>query len=240
MFDDAPASMGRSDNRAALTDAVARFQAEIRLLALAMARAAIEQELDARLGKPEPEAERQRQPEPRSRRKAARTPAQQLELGLIQQSGQQSGQQSRHQLDLPITRPAEAEPNRRVELPAEAQAERPPGDPPQVPDTAQPPGEVASEPPAPEPPSTGRKRVAWTRETITSELATWMLSGTAIDAQFMTRHGPRGLVAAIRRVFGRFEAALNVAALHLSKQYPDGPPAPALVVQRRSRSRAPA
>jgi hypothetical protein len=66
--------------------------------------------------------------------------------------------------------------------------------------------------------------VPWTRETITNELATWMLSGTAIDATFVARHGPPGLVAAARRVFGRFEAALNVAGLHVSKLYPDGPP----------------
>ncbi|HEX8109681.1 MAG TPA: hypothetical protein VF516_18245 [Kofleriaceae bacterium] len=64
----------------------------------------------------------------------------------------------------------------------------------------------------------------WTRDSIVSELATWMLSGTVIDAQFMTRHGPKGLVAAVRRVFGRFEAALNVAALHNAKLYPEGPP----------------
>ena len=64
----------------------------------------------------------------------------------------------------------------------------------------------------------------WTRESIVNELANWMLSGTAIDATFVTRHGPPGLVAATRRVFGRFDAALNVAALHVSKLYPDGPP----------------
>jgi hypothetical protein len=51
-----------------------------------------------------------------------------------------------------------------------------------------------------------------------------MSSGTVIDAPFVTRHGPPGLVAATRRVFGRFEAALNVAGLHVSKLYPDGPP----------------
>jgi len=83
---------------------------------------------------------------------------------------------------------------------------------------------AATSAPPPVSPTGPRKRVAWTRETITEELATWMLSGTTIDAQFMTRHGPRGLVAAIRRVFGRFDAAMNVAALHVSKLYPDGPP----------------
>ncbi|MFT3695840.1 MAG: hypothetical protein QM831_22075 [Kofleriaceae bacterium] len=64
----------------------------------------------------------------------------------------------------------------------------------------------------------------WTRETIVSELATWLASGTAIDASFLKRHGPRGLVAAAKKTFGRFEAALNVASLHLSTMYPDGPP----------------
>jgi hypothetical protein len=69
-----------------------------------------------------------------------------------------------------------------------------------------------------------RGRVQWTRENIVSALAAWLLGGTAIDAAFMTRHGPKGLVAAARRVFGRFDAALNVAALHNAKLYPEGPP----------------
>jgi hypothetical protein len=60
---------------------------------------------------------------------------------------------------------------------------------------------------------------------VIGELASWMASGTEIDASFVTRHGPPGLVAATRRIFGRFEAALNVAGLHVSKLYPDGPPA---------------
>ena len=71
------------------------------------------------------------------------------------------------------------------------------------------------------------KRKRWTRETIVAELATWMSSkGTVLDASFLTRHGPPGLVAATRRVFGRFDAAMNVAALHVSKLQPDGPPPP--------------
>ncbi|TMQ15325.1 MAG: hypothetical protein E6J91_13540 [Deltaproteobacteria bacterium] len=74
-------------------------------------------------------------------------------------------------------------------------------------------------------PAGDRRRARWTRNTIITELATWLLSGTAIDAQFMMRHGPRGLVAAARRVFGRFDAGLNVASLHNGKLYPDGPPA---------------
>lgn len=79
--------------------------------------------------------------------------------------------------------------------------------------------------PAPAGSATGRrKRMQWTREAIVDELARWILSGTAIDASFVTRHGPPGLVPAARRVFGRFDAALNVAGLHVAKLYPDGPP----------------
>ena len=68
----------------------------------------------------------------------------------------------------------------------------------------------------------GRRRPRWTREAIISELVTWLLSGTAIDAQFMTRHGPRGLATAARRIFGRFDAALNHAALPQREAVPGG------------------
>jgi hypothetical protein len=68
----------------------------------------------------------------------------------------------------------------------------------------------------------GGKRVRWTREAIIEELSSWILSGTAIDASFVKRHGPPGLVPAALRVFGRFDAALNVASLHVAKLYPDG------------------
>jgi hypothetical protein len=71
----------------------------------------------------------------------------------------------------------------------------------------------------------GRKRIRWTRESIITELASFLVSGTVIDASFIERYGPPGLVAATRRVFGRFDAALNVAGLHVAKLYPDGPPA---------------
>jgi hypothetical protein len=147
--------MRRSDNRAALTDEVARFQAEVRRLALATVRAVVQQELDRKMAK------------------------------------------------LQAARPRA--------VPA-------PSDPPVVP-AAVPTGE-----PPPDLPTTGRKRVPWTRDSIIKELATWMASGTEINATFVTRHGPPGLVAATRRVFGRFDAALNVVGLHLSKLYPDGPP----------------
>jgi hypothetical protein len=66
----------------------------------------------------------------------------------------------------------------------------------------------------------GSKRVRWTRETIVEELARWMLTGSALDASFVRRHGPPGLVSAALRIFGRFDAALNVAGLHVAKLDP--------------------
>jgi hypothetical protein len=210
--------MKASDNRATLTDEVARFQAEIQRLAFAAVRAVIKQELDERRAKLEPTRERGGKPEAR-RRKAAQRLAPQLELQLAQPPGRQ--------LVLPLARQAEAEASRHAESEpsTELGSER------QRAGASEPSGtaEASAATLAPHeqpsaPPAGGRTRGTWTRESIVSELATWMLSGTAIDAAFMTRHGPPGLVAAIRRVFGRFDAAMNVAALHVSKLYPDGPP----------------
>jgi len=217
--------MRRSGNPTALIDEVARFQAEVRRLAFAAVRAVIQQELDRRPAKPETARQRKRQPALPPKRKPAgqpalppkrkpagqpalppkRKPAVQLELGFAQAPERQL------ELPLALARQAEIQPERK---PAAATD---PSDAAVVP--------VALTPePLPNSP-TGRKRVPWTRESIINELTTWMSSGTVIDAQFMTRHGPPGLVSAIRRVFGRFEAALNVTALHVSKLYPDGPPA---------------
>jgi hypothetical protein len=192
--------MRRHESRAALDEMIARFQAEVQRLALAAARTVIEQELARRRARLEPE---------RSRKGGSAQPARsQLELRF--------GQTPQPQLELPLARQA---------APAVVQPAEPPreGEPASAPVAAAAP--ATGTPPAPGGPVGGRGRVRWTRDTIISELATWLLSGTAIDAQFMTRHGPKGLVAAIRRVFGRFDAALNLAALHNSRLYPEGPPA---------------
>lgn len=69
----------------------------------------------------------------------------------------------------------------------------------------------------------GRK-TTWTRDAITEQLMTFLMGGTAIDAAFISRHGPRGLVAAAKKEFGRFEAAMNVASLRVSQLHPDGAP----------------
>jgi hypothetical protein len=201
--------MGRIDNRTVLTDAVAQFQAEVQRLALAAVRAIIQQELERRPAEPELAAQRKRKPGPKPRRKGGQPTARQLELAMPKAS--------EPQLELPLVRSAASDTAGDGDAATEAGGQRPPGD---AGDGAAGEGTQAAAPVSPG----SRKRVPWTRDTIVSELATWMLSGTAIDAQFMTRHGPRGLVAAIRRIFGRFDAAMNVAALHVSKLYPDGPP----------------
>jgi hypothetical protein len=184
-----------------LDEAFARFQAEIHRLALAAARTIVEQELARRRAALEPARARKARPAPPAKR--------QLELGF----GQAPQRSPERQLALPLA-PSAAPGAQRAEPVAEPPRE------------AEPAGvaDAAPAPAAPGPPAVGRGRVRWTRDSIISELATWMLSGTAIDAQFMTRHGPKGLVAASRRVFGRFEAALNLAALHNAKLYPEGPP----------------
>jgi len=196
--------MRRHDSRTALDEMIARFQAEVERLALAAVRTAIEQELARRRARIEPARPRKGRPAQSARR--------QLELGFAKAP--------RRQLDLPLASQAAPEAAPRTGAPEPRREGEPAG----APDPAVAPATVAPGPPPSQPPA-GRGRARWTRDTIITELATWMLSGTAIDAQFMTRHGPKGLVAAIRRVFGRFDAALNLAALHNSKLYPEGPPA---------------
>jgi hypothetical protein len=67
-------------------------------------------------------------------------------------------------------------------------------------------------------------RRGWTREAVIAELATWLLTGTVIEAAFLNRQGKPGLVAAARKHFGRFDAALNAANVHLARLHPEGPP----------------
>jgi hypothetical protein len=182
--------MSRSDNRAALLEEVARFQAEVRRLALAVVQEIVREERERRLTK----APRRRGRGGSSARAAA--PA----------------ARSRKQ-----RAPAAAAAESKERAPAPADEAQPPGTP------GGSGGAAAAA--AAGAPANGRKgRVTWTRESIIAELASWMASGTAIEAAFVARHGPPGLVAATRRLFGRFEAGLNVAALHVSKLYPDGPP----------------
>jgi hypothetical protein len=195
--------MRRSGGHAALGDAIAAFQAEIQRLAFAAVRTIVEAEIARRQAQPGRTRPRKGRP--------AHHPGGQRDLGV--------NQAPRRQLELPLARFAAPDAARLADFPVETRAEgERSGE--LAPALATPTGE-----PQPSVPTGGTGRPRWTRETIISELATWLLSGTAIDAQFVTRHGPRGLVTAARRIFGRFDAALNLAALHNAKLYPDGPPA---------------
>ena len=71
------------------------------------------------------------------------------------------------------------------------------------------------------PPQLQTTKQKWTREGVLDELAMLLRSGTSIDAAFVARYGPRGLVAAARKMFGRFEAALNVAGLQVARLNPE-------------------
>jgi hypothetical protein len=206
--------MKRLDIRAAVDEELARFEAEVRNLAFAIARAVLRQELESKPLQLELSALRPRtaqqpkaQAERRSRSPAARVPepepkAPRRKRADVQQAESQPEAEATPQLELHLANAAGA---------AEVVA---------------PPAPAAPEPPPPPPPPSteGRQRVQWTRESIINELATWVSSGTAIDAAFMARHGPRGLVAAARKIFGRFEAAMNLTALHLSKVSAENPP----------------
>jgi hypothetical protein len=188
--------MRHPDPRAALTDEVARFQAEIRRLALAAAHEILRQELERRLSRLAAPARRralltQSAPAaPRAAREPTREAAPVVELAAREPAVSQAL--------------GDAPGNGRVESRGESRGEAR--------------GDARGDG------RDGKKRSPWTREAIIEELASWMASGTAIDAAFVARHGPPGLVAATRRIFGRFDAALNVAGLHFSKLYPDGPP----------------
>lgn len=56
----------------------------------------------------------------------------------------------------------------------------------------------------------------WTREGVIAELGQWLITSKDVDAAFLKRHGPRGLVDAAKRIFGRFDAALNAANLAIA------------------------
>jgi hypothetical protein len=209
--------MKRFDIRAAVDEEMVRFEAEIRQLAYAIARAVIREELHDKPLQP-PQLELIPQPKlVKPVRLSKRELARQAKL-LAAQGAEPRGRRKRGddadgdgeagdanppQLELHLA-------NASTPAPSEAAPAAPP---PAIETPAAPPA-------APE----GNKRVHWTRESIINELATWVSSGTTIDAAFMARHGPRGLVAAARKIFGRFEAAMNLTALHLSKVQAENPP----------------
>jgi len=63
-----------------------------------------------------------------------------------------------------------------------------------------------------------RSSTKWTRDAVISELGRWLIASKNLDMSFLKRHGPRGLVDAAKRFFGRFDAALNAANLAIAPQ----------------------
>jgi len=168
--------MTRSGRRTGIPDAVAQFQAEVQRLAFTAVRTVVEQEIARRRRDAPPERAR-----PRKRGAEPRKP--QLELGF----GEAPQHQRQLELELPPARSAAANAAPQAGAAVEPRSEPEPSG---TTDAAAAP---AAEPAPPSAPVGGRGRARWTRETIVSELAAWMLSGTAIDAQFIARHGPPGL-----------------------------------------------
>jgi hypothetical protein len=202
--------MKRFDIRAAVDEELARFEEEVRILAYAIARAVLREELESKplqlVFKPLPA------PTGRQAKRLADEPDEPIAARPEPKATRRKRAELADQVE-----PAEPEAVPQLELQlANAGA---------APDAAAvaPPPAPAAPTPQPRAPEV-HKRVQWTRESIINELATWVSSGTAIDAAFMARHGPRGLVAAARKIFGRFEAAMNLTALHLSKVSAENPP----------------
>ena len=67
--------------------------------------------------------------------------------------------------------------------------------------------------------ASSRKR-GWTQDAIVNELATWLVSGTSVDASFITRHGSRGLVAAAKKTFGRFGCVFHGSLAPIPDEHP--------------------
>ena len=217
--------MTQPDARAEMAAAVERFQADVERLAVEIVRAVLGHELAraSAYAAPAPAPAPRLEPQLQHTRQAKRQPA------AVRRAKPAAVRRPK-----PAAVPAVAKtpPSPPVVLPPSPASEPAPAHAwPSDDSLARPPAPdpspaVTPEPSPPSPPGpTGRgKRSPWTRETIVDELATWMSKGTVIDASFLTRHGPPGLVAAAKRIFGRFEAAMNVVALQQSKTHAGDPP----------------
>lgn len=213
-------------DRSAMAELIVAFEAELQQLALAAAREILKQELDRRSraatsARAAPATAKTRAPAPAPARS---TPAPRPSVRKRTPAPEAN---QHEQLTLAPPQPEAATEQLTLSLPQSAPAAAPESS--AEPRTDEPSAAVVRDPAAvaPEPPPMRTKvrgRVSWSREGIIHELASWMSKRTTIDARFLRRYGPRGLVAATRREFGRFEAALNVVNLHMAKQNQSNPP----------------
>jgi len=216
---------------AVLTDAVARFQADVERLAMAAVRSVLEQELarkrtelaaeqraePKRRGRaPAPEAAPSRPPRSAKPRAAQVAPPQELQAAAEPPALQAP------QLELRFTGAAT--------LPGSASA---PGTASTLEAAAVAPVLSSTTGSPVETPAGERKPGTWTREEITAELARWLVSGTKVNAWFLKNYGPRGFLPATLRLFGPLEAALLAARLRVPELYPDGLPAGSPLRPRR-------
>jgi hypothetical protein len=103
--------------------------------------------------------------------------------------------------------------------PAPSAPPPPPSAPPPPPNGSAPPGDDYRD----DSPGDASRR-EWSRTRVVTELADWLLQEPTIDAATLKRRGHGALASWALRVFGRFDAALNAANLHLAEKYPEGPP----------------
>lgn len=219
--------MGRPDIRA-LTDEIARFKAEVEHLASELVREIIKQQFDGQVAafrrSPGALTAAAKQPAPTaSATRPAKRGAKQRAAAAPPAPPAPSAPQASPPPPAPSAPATSADPARSPAEPAATAASAPATTTPST-TLAAPTAPAAA--PAEASTVTGKrsgKRVPWTRERIIDELAAWMPKKGTIDAAFMSRHGPPGLVAATRRIFGRFDAALNVVALHVAKMNPEEP-----------------
>lgn len=180
-----------------MQEAIARFEGELRELALTLAREVVAREAARRAGAVQGKgapARRRGRPAKEARGSGKR--------GGKKERRKAAAQQLPLQLPPPPSRPAS-------EVVTEAAAP--------APATAAQPAPSAQR---------SSKRIVWTADSVIDALVPFVKSRMEVDASFVKRHGPKGLVAAAIRFFGRYPAALNRASLHAAKLAAAEPAAP--------------
>lgn len=213
---DPPTSSVRSSHpRSDLQDAIARFESEIRELAVALAREAVAREAARRSA-----ASAAGKGAGKGARSGAAPRRGDRQVKEARSSSASAPGKSRRKSASPPA-PAQQLPLQLGSPPAPAGGERTPKNSAGSSSEASP--QSAAEAPlidAVKPASSaqrGSKRIVWTADSVIDALVPFVKSRMEVDASFVKRHGPKGLVAAAIRFFGRYPAALNRASLHAAK-----------------------
>ncbi len=182
------ARMPRESSRSALASEVHRFEVALRALALALTRAVLANELERRIAAAPPRSRPQR----RRRKPTPRPRERRLEISTTPPINLTSPGNDAEARDVGAASAMKADSldDAGIQAPADAGT----------------------------PASSGHAARRWTREAVVHELGAWLLAGQPAEAAFVKRHGPKGLVAAATKFFGRFDAALNTANLAIAGQ----------------------